>query len=64
MPERKWIRTCQSCRYERVSKPPAEYKNGSWRDIKCPKCHSIDFDYGTWESRQETSPGDEDDDES
>ncbi len=41
-----WIRTCQECGNKQVSKPPAEYRNDSWRNVKCRKCHSEALDYG------------------
>jgi len=50
-----FIRSCQSCGYRRPSKPPTSYKSNdeSWRYIKCPKCKSEDFDYGSDRSEEE-----------
>jgi hypothetical protein len=45
---RLWIRTCQSCGNRQGAKPPMEYKDEAWREIKCRKCKSIDLDYGSW----------------
>jgi hypothetical protein len=41
-----WIRTCQECGHEQVSKHPPEYKGESWTELKCKKCKSISMDYG------------------
>lgn len=41
-----WIRTCQECGHRQPSKPPAEYKDDSWRNVKCRKCKSEALDYG------------------
>lgn len=52
-----WIRTCQECGYKQPSKPPAEYKSDSWRDVKCRKCKSPgSLDYGQ-EQDQENPDG-------
>jgi hypothetical protein len=41
-----WIRTCQECGHKQETKPPAEYKNDSWRNVKCKACKSEALDYG------------------
>lgn len=41
-----WIRTCQECSFQQISKRPDSYKNESWRNLKCMKCHSEALDYG------------------
>lgn len=50
-----FVRTCQSCSYKQVAKPPKTYKNEAWREIQCKRCHSIDLDYGSmgWERDQQ-----------
>lgn len=40
MNEKIWIRKCEECGQTQVSKPPAEYKNDSWKEAKCKKCKS------------------------
>ena len=42
----KWVRTCQSCGHTTEYKCPREYKDDSWRDVKCRRCKSVDLDYG------------------
>jgi DNA-directed RNA polymerase subunit RPC12/RpoP len=46
---KQWIRVCQECSHKQVSKPIAEYKGDSWRDVKCKRCGSEALDYGKWE---------------
>ena len=41
-----WVRTCQECGHKQITKPPAEYKGESWRELKCKKCNSPALDYG------------------
>lgn len=43
-----WIRICQECAHEQVSKPPTEYKNDSWTELKCKRCKSIGMSYGSY----------------
>lgn len=50
---RRWLRTCQECGHVQAAKPPQEYKNEAWRELKCQKCKSIAMDYGTWEPTEE-----------
>ena len=45
---RKFIRTCQECNHEQEAKDPAEYKNDSYRDLKCKRCKIDTLDYGSW----------------
>lgn len=42
-----FTRQCQSCGYRQVAKPPSDYKNDSWRDLKCKNCKNVDLDYGS-----------------
>ena len=42
-----WIRTCQECGHKQEAKPPPEYKDDSWRDLKCHRCRSMALDYGS-----------------
>lgn len=47
---RKYIRTCQECGHKQEAKDPATYKarKESWRELKCKRCKSEAFDYGSW----------------
>lgn len=42
----KWRRTCQECGHKQWAKCPREYKDDSWRELKCRRCKSIALDYG------------------
>ena len=53
-----WIRTCQECGNKQAAKPPAEYRNDSWRDLKCRKCHSTALDYGHDDTPRSVPEGD------
>lgn len=46
----RYIRTCQECGHEQVAKPPSDYKDDRWRDVKCKKCRSAALDYGSTKS--------------
>jgi len=45
-----YIRTCQECFHEQVSRDPNTYPpdNENWRDLKCRKCRSMALDFGKW----------------
>ncbi len=44
-----WIRTCQECDNEQVTKPPDTSKEltESYRNARCRKCKSEALDYGS-----------------
>lgn len=46
----RYIRVCQSCGHKQEARDPKSYKgqDEAWRDLKCKKCKSVDFDYGQW----------------
>ena len=49
MNTKNFIRICQECGYQRVSKRPDIYKDDPWKNIKCRQCESIgSFDFGTY----------------
>ncbi len=48
LPKNAYLRMCQECGHIQVSKNPNDYKNDSWRDVKCKKCKSEALDYGTY----------------
>ena len=50
MDDRQFVRTCQSCGYKLVCSPPDSKTFDRYRERKCPKCKSIDFDYGSYKN--------------
>ena len=42
-----YTRACQECGHRQIAKDPATYRDDTWRDIKCKKCHSPSLDYGS-----------------
>lgn len=49
---RQWIRTCQECGYKLAkSEEPSDQRKASaaYGFVKCPKCKSEAFDYGSWQ---------------
>jgi predicted nucleic-acid-binding Zn-ribbon protein len=52
MDNRTFIRTCQSCGYRLVCQPPDSKTWDRYSERKCPKCKSIDFDYGSYQSEE------------
>lgn len=42
----RYIRRCQECGCEQISKDPKDYKSDSWKDCKCRSCGSTALDYG------------------
>lgn len=53
-----FIRTCQSCGYELHCTPPSKDRelSDAYRNRKCPKCKSEDFDYGSERTNGEGQP--------
>ena len=51
----KYIRTCQSCGHKQEAKDPNKMSKNyeGWRELKCKKCKSEDFDFGSYKDFDE-----------
>jgi len=42
-----YARACQECGHQQEARHPNTYRDESWRNQKCKKCHSVAMDYGS-----------------